>query len=73
MIMIEHDGAHYCLDRFPINIVKHDWWYAIQDEAWEMQCVLLLWLSQLATLPFDLKLLDSRDQDPAAMAGYDIA
>ncbi len=31
----------------------------LQAEKWETVCVLLLWLSQLVTLPFDLALLDS--------------
>ena len=37
-----------------------------QESAWEMQCVILLWLSQLVTLPFELALLDPNVPDSQA-------
>ena len=33
------------------------------DGFWEAQCILLLWLSQLVLVPFDLSLLDSSLQE----------
>jgi hypothetical protein len=37
----------------------------LSEEAWETQCVLLVWLSLLALVPFDLSTVDtSRDGGP---------
>ena len=44
-----------------------------EQKAWETQCVLLLWLSQLVLIPFDLALVDSTCPSPAAMQpGWDL-
>lgn len=34
-----------------------------EDGLWEAQCILLLWLSQLVLVPFNLSLLDSSLQE----------
>ena len=45
----------------------------LQESTWEMQCVIMLWLSQLVTLPFELALLESNAPSLEAEPGCILA